>query len=144
MDPASSVAGLISLAGLVIQSAISLHQYCHKYKTLSDQIGSLIQDLGLLQDVLQTIGRINSDTVIRSSLHPKALLDFEINIITCEKDLNMWLQALLELKQRDGRPLKQIAENLKTAANDGQFSQIRAKIASHRQQLGVQLSLINT
>ena len=143
MDGASSIAGLVSLAGLVLESAGFLYKFCSTYKKLAGEVKSVIQDVTRLQDLLKHIERVNSDALVINSQDPRALIELEKDIKACEIDLMMWLQALQELQQSSNTSSKKITMSLKAVANGGKFSEMRAKIASHRQQLELQLSHMN-
>lgn len=143
MDGASGIAGLISLAGLVLESVSFLYKYCSRYKKLAEEVESVVQDITRLQGLLQHIERTNGDALVVSSQHPKALVELEMEIQTCETDLSTWLQSLQQFQRTNGRSSKKIIENLKAVANEGRFIEMRAKIASHRQQLELWLSHVN-
>lgn len=64
MDPASSVAGLIGLAALVVQSAVQLRWLCQNYATAREDIGRVSASLQTLQDLLEEATRLINDPSI--------------------------------------------------------------------------------
>ena len=143
MDGASSIAGLVSLSGLVLQSASFLYRFCSKYKNLAEEIQSIVQDITRLQSLLQHVERTIKDDLETRSQSSEALTELQIETKECEMDLSTWLQALQQLHETDQRPSKRIIEKLKAAANEGRFTQMRVKISSHRQQLELRLAHMN-
>lgn len=143
MDGASSVAGLISLAALVLQSATLLYTFCSKYKHIAPEVEAVVQDITRLQALLQQVDRIITDVWVTRSQHPTALLELEMEIRACQNDLDIWLRGLQEFEQSSTNSSKKFLKMLKAAADEGKFSGMRTKIASHRQQLELRLSCMN-
>ena len=144
MDGASGVAGLIGLTGLLIQSAASLCKFCSKYRHLAEKIRGVVDDISRFQSWLNQVKRVTDNVIVKATQHPTALLDFELDIKMCEGDFKSWLHALEMINDTNSeRSSKKTAEKLKAAADGGKFTEMRDRIASHRQQLELRLALFN-
>ncbi|MCJ1473584.1 hypothetical protein MMC13_002235 [Lambiella insularis] len=143
LDPASSIAGIISLAGLLGQSVSFLYQFCSNLKHLGDEVESTVHSIEKLRSLLQHIEKILSDDTARN-LQPSGLLDdLEESIKMCAKDLETWFQAMETLSLIEGRSFKKCVRNLKAVADNGKFPKLRLRLAAHQQHFSTQLGLMN-
>lgn len=143
LDPASSIAGIISLAGLLVQSVTFLYRFCSNLKHIADEVESTVHSIERFQSLLQHIEQILGDGNIIDLQSPSLLNDLAGTIKVCAKDLEIWLQAMEIFHQVEGRSFKKVVRHLKAAADDGRFPKMRIRLAAHQQQLSAHLSVIN-
>ena len=143
MDPASSVAGLISLAGLLVQSASFLYRFCSNLRQVAEEVGLLIRTIEDLQALLRHIEEILRHDIVKTLplLHFSVGLDQRVQ--DCEKDLEAWRQAMQDFQIGERRSLKKCIRSLKAAADEGQFQKIRLRLVMHYEHLSSQLSILN-
>lgn len=144
MDVASSVAGLIGLAGLAVQSATSLYTFCRKIPRVASEVEAVIDEVRCLNQTLESIQQLVSDRGMQkaSSRTNNVIVKLEEEIIRCTKDLEAWNTCMAALKMEDGKWAKNVVKRLKLAADGGKFSEMRLKIASHREQLVLLVELL--
>ena len=58
MDPASAVAGLIGLAALVLQTAVTLKGLCQDYASAEGDVQRILASLQTLEDLLEEATRL--------------------------------------------------------------------------------------
>jgi hypothetical protein len=67
MDPASSVAGIIGLAALVVQTTVQLRWLCQNYATAIEDVERVSSSLQTLLDLLEEATRLMNDPSIINS-----------------------------------------------------------------------------
>jgi hypothetical protein len=144
MDLASGAAGLISLAGLAIQSASTLYTFCHKLPRVAGEVEAIISEIRALSQTLESIQQITSDREAQklSARTSELFAKLQEGVARCTADLEAWNTGMAALKMEDGKWAKNAVKKLKLAADTGRFSETKLKISAHRGQLGLLLELL--
>lgn len=92
MDLASSIAGLIGLAGLAVQSATTLYTFYHKLPRVAGELLSVISEIQRLSQTLQAIQQLISDRVnqILSTRTDGLVSKLREEITQCTAGLKDW------------------------------------------------------
>ena len=143
MDPASSVAGLIGLAGLVIKSASFLYRFCSSFKQVAEEVSSLIGSIEILQTLLRHIEDILRQDPVRALHSTQFIAEWSKRVEECEKDLGTWLQATQLFQSGGARSFKKCVRNLKAAADEGRFRKMRLRLGAHYEHLSLHLNILN-
>ena len=145
MDLASGAAGLISLAGLAVQSASTLYTFCHKVPRVAGEVEAIIREIRTLSQTLESIQQIASDREAQncSARTSGVIAKLQEGVARCTADLEAWNTDMAALKMEDGKWAKNAVKKLKLAADAGRFSETRLKISAHRDQLGLLLEHLN-
>lgn len=144
MDLASSLAGLLGLTGLAIQSASTLYTLCRKIPRVAGEVEAIISEVRGLSETLGSIQQVASHrTAQKASARTSGVVaKLGEEIVRCTKDLEAWTSCMTALKMEDGKSAKNMVKKLKLAADTGRFSETRLKISSHRDQLGLLIELL--
>ena len=138
MEAAGSVAGLVSLAGLVVEGIQTLRTFCLNYGSAGTDIADTAEDLSSLSATIGQLSTIQVDSTAQKSTI--ALL--RRSILTCKDDIDHWLVAVEAADFRDKKGLKRFAKRLTTTFDFSRRSDLRQKIASHRSQLALVVELL--
>ena len=144
LELASSIAGLIGLAGLFVQSASTLYTFCRAIPRVGAEVESVIEEVQRLENVLKSLGYIAEQSK-SSAFSAKAsevgeLLDKEI--LRCHKTIEVALAAMRELQEQCGNKSTNVIKKLKAAADADRFEKIKTRMASHRGQLVLLMELL--
>lgn len=144
MDLASSVAGLIGLAGLAVQSASALYTFCRKIPRVAGEVEAIISEVRRLSQTLEAVKQVASDRTSHkfSSRTSRVIAELGEEIAQCTRDLDAWNTSMVALKMRDGKWARDAMKKLKLAADAGRFSESRLKISAHRDQLALLIELL--
>lgn len=144
LELAASIAGLVGLAGLFVQSASTLYTYCHNVPRVGTEVEAVIREIQRLQDTLKPLELVaEPETASIFSTKAVAIIrNLKEEIEQCTADIQTWLQIMRSLKKEDGKPMKNLITRLKSAADKSRFSQMRQQISSHRSQLVVLIDLL--
>ncbi|KAH8761929.1 hypothetical protein BGZ57DRAFT_931548 [Hyaloscypha finlandica] len=144
MDLASGAAGLISLAGLAVQSASTLYTFCHKVPRVAGEVEAIISEIRALIQALESIQQIASDREAQkcSARTSGVIAKLQEGVTRCTADLEAWNTGMAALKMEDEKWAKNAVKKLKLAADAGRFSETKLKISTHRGQLGLLLELL--
>jgi hypothetical protein len=144
MDLASSLAGLIGLAGLAVQSASTLYSFYRKVPRVAGEVEAIIIEVQRFSQTPESIQHISSDRATQK-LSPRTngiVTKLQDEIAKCTTDLEDWNSSMTALKLSDGRWAGNTLKKLKLAADAGRFSEMRLKIAAHRDQLMLLIELV--
>jgi len=144
MDLASSVAGLIGLAGLAVNSALTLYTFCRKIPRVAGEVEALLDEVRRLRQTLESIQQVISDRGMQkaSARTSGLVVTLQEEITRCTTDLKTWTSSMAALNMKDGKWAKNTLNRLKLAADAGRFSETRLKISSHRDQLALLVELL--
>ena len=144
MDLASSVAGLIGLAGLAVNSASTLYTFCRKLPRVAGEVEAVLDEVRRLSQTLGSIQQVVGDrgTQTASARTPGVVVKLQEEITRCTADLETWTSSMAALEMDDGKWAKNSVKKLKLAADAGRFSETRLKISSHRNQLALLVELL--
>jgi hypothetical protein len=144
LELASSIAGLIRLTGLFVQSASTLYTFCHAIPRVGAEVESVIEEVQRLENVLKSLRYIaeqsKSSTFSAKASEVGELLDKEI--LQCHKTIEVGLAAMRELQEQCGHKSTNIIKKLKAAADADRFEKIKASMASHKVQLVLLMELL--
>ena len=143
MDPASSVAGLIGLAGLLIKSASFLYRFCSSFKQVAEEVSSLVRSIENLQALLRYIEEILRQDAARGLQSTQFIAEWKERIEECERDLRTWLQAIQLFQSGDPKVFRKCVRNLKAAADEGRFRKMRLRLSAHYEHLSLHLDILN-
>ncbi|MCJ1438962.1 hypothetical protein MMC27_008352 [Xylographa pallens] len=143
MDPASSVAGLIGLAGLLIKSASLLYGFCSSFKQVAEEVSSLVRSIENLQALLRYIEDILRQDAVRALQSTQFIAEWDNRVEECEKDLRNWLQATQVFQSGDLKSFKKCVRKLKAAADEGRFRNMRLRLGAHYDHLSLHLNILN-
>jgi len=144
MDLASSVAGLIGLAGLVVQSASTLYTFCHKIPRVAGEVEAIVNEIGKLNQSLESIRHAIADRATQK-LSPRSkevVTKIREQVKQCTSDLDAWNSSMTALRMNDGKWAGNAIKKLKLAADAGRFLEMRGKISAHRDQLVLLVELL--
>jgi hypothetical protein len=144
MDLASSVAGLLGLAGLAVQSASTLYTFCRKIPQVAGEVQAIINEVGRLSETIKSIQQVVSDRTTQKS-SPRTfgvIAKLQDEITRCMAGLEVWTASMAALEMENGKRAKNMIKKLKLAADVGRFSDMRLKISSHREQLALLVELL--
>jgi hypothetical protein len=144
MDLASSVAGLIGLAGLAVNSASTLYTFCRKIPRVAGEVEAILDEIQRLSKTLESIQHVVGDrgTQKASARTSDLVVKLQEEITRCTADLETWTSSMAALEMEDGKWAKNSVKRLKLAADAGRFSETRLKISSHRDQLALLVELL--
>ena len=137
MDPASAVAGLISLAGLVLEGVQTLRTFCLDYKHAGRDIHDTAADIQSLATVIAQLQELSSV----EAAQPSTLTLLRHSIIACKQDVDTWLSAIQSTRFCDKKGVQRSLKRLSAALDWSRRGHLRQKIASHRAQLSLVLEL---
>lgn len=105
MDLASSVAGLIGLAGLAVQSASTLYTFCHKIPRVAGEVEAIIDETQRLNQTLEAVKQVTSDRSARklSARTDGIIVKLQQEIGQCTTDLEAWNSSITVLRMKDGK-----------------------------------------
>jgi signal transduction protein with GAF and PtsI domain len=145
MDLASSVASLIGLAGLAVQSASTFYTFCHKIPRVAGEVEAIVNEIQRLNQTLESIRHVIDDRTAQK-LSPRTngvIAKLQDQVKQCTTDLEAWNKSVTALKMRDGKWSSNAVKKLKLAADAGRFLEMRGKISAHRDQLTLLVELLN-
>jgi hypothetical protein len=144
MDLASSVAGLIGLAGLVVNSASTLYTFCRKIPKVAGEVEAILDEVRRLSQTLGSIQQVVGDrgTQTASARTFGLVVKLQEEITSCTADLKTWKSSMAALEMKDGKWAKNTVKKLKLAADAGRFSETRFQISAHRDQLALLVELL--
>ena len=138
MDPASNIAGLVSLAALVLEGISTLRTFCLDFKQAGSDIQDTANDLYGLQTVLGQLTTLPTANLFQ----PSTVTLLRRTIIDCKEDIDKWLYATNDARYSDKKGLKRVWKRLNATLDFGRRGDLRQKISSHRSQLGLVLELL--
>ena len=144
LDPASSVAGLIGVAGLFIQTASYLYKFCSHLKQVKDEVESIVKEMEELRTILPHIGSIIDDESTRACQSEDLIHELGKGISACKCDLQLWIESMQKLQSQDGKTWKKCVRHVKAAFDEGHFTKLRLRLAWHQRNLTMHLGVLNT
>jgi hypothetical protein len=141
LEVAASVAGLIGLVGLFVQSATTLYTFCHNIPRVAAEVGGLVQEVERLNNVLSLLHPMILNATSHS-LSPRVVKQLEEEIGTCTENLATWLGSMKGVEEAEKISIRSCIKKLKLAADSNRFSDMRIRLSSHRGQLGILLELL--
>jgi len=147
IELASSVAGVIGLAGLTLQSASALYTFCHAIPRVAGELEAIIEEIQKLQNLLKVTRTILDDCAGKGNIlssSPSSLeTQLQQEVTACEGRLRAWSCELATLQTKNGQWVANVTKKLKLAADRGRFMDLRSKLSSHREQNGLFLGLLS-
>jgi hypothetical protein len=140
LELASSLAGLVGLAGLFVQSASSLYIFCRNVPKVDVEVKSVIEEIQRLEDLLKLLENVIGQNF--SSDASRAIKLLEKEIAQCTADLQVWLVTMKELEGKHGKKMGNFVKTLKSAADNGRFDHIRLRLSSYREQFAALIGLL--
>ncbi|MCJ1403748.1 hypothetical protein MMC11_006971 [Xylographa trunciseda] len=143
MNVASSVAGLVGLAGLLLQSASFLYRFCSNYHQVAEEVSSLVGSIENLQALLRHIEDILRRDTVKALQSLQCIAEWDKRVKECEKDMGAWLQTIQVFQSGDAKAFKKCVRNLKAAADEGRFQKMRLRLGGHYEHLSLHLNILN-
>ena len=131
----ASIAGLVRLVGLFVQSTSSLYVFCSAYPKVAAEISHIIEDIQSLEHFLREVESFVRTNAARISHGSTVLLELEKNSIEITSHLEEWMAMMKKLQSEKGKNTSNIIKKLKSAADKGKFLDMRTKVSSLRNQL---------
>lgn len=132
----ASIAGLVSLVGLFVQSTSSLYVFCSAYPKVAAEISHVIEDIQSLEHFLREVESFVRTNAARISYGSSTvLLELEKKFIEITSHLEEWMAIMKKLQNEKGKNTSNIIKKLKSAADKGKFLDMRIKVSSLRNQL---------
>ena len=157
MEAASSIAGLASLAGLVLEGIKTLRTFCLDFKAagtdlqetagLRSPITTPVENrsrLHYITDDLQSLGSALSQlgsVTSQEGIQPSTVTLLRRTVIGCKEDVDKWLVAIHQANYQDKKGISRILKRMNATFDCSRRGELRQKIASHRSQLGLALEL---
>jgi hypothetical protein len=149
-DPLSICASVITVAGLVCQSAISLISFIEGAIHIDQSVLALQDEFNSLKNVASAI----AETVSSPSIRDQAWLDddaqkvfnlLEGSLKGCSDNLQCFKTALIEVKSSrfTAKALRQPITQIKLDMKSRQIMLLRGQIASHSSAMQLGLQIIN-
>ncbi|KAH8891264.1 hypothetical protein GQ53DRAFT_866126 [Thozetella sp. PMI_491] len=144
---AASLVGIVAFVGQSIDGLGKLKAFFDDVKKAKKKISALLSDIDELQDMLLRVQRLgevfNQDAA--NSLPASSLPDFsalQMNVEACGEDILIWVKAAQELDLGSAIGLRAFFQRARVAAEKALFEEFGRKIASHRQRIGLSLSVL--
>lgn len=138
MEAAASVAGLLGLAGLVIQGVTTLQTFCSNFEGASQDATDAIRDLRGIQNILEQLSTFPKHDAFRSSTI--AMLEREVQ--ECGLDVDRWVGQIAKLDPSAKKRLKRFKSKASSAFKHAEIVEMRGKTASHRSQLTILVEML--
>jgi hypothetical protein len=141
---ASSVAGVLSLAGVTIDSIVKLHGFFKDVSSASRTISRFLQDINKLIKLMEDV-----KTLLRSvagiPAQPGAgfkIAALEIQLEDCSRDVYRWLQLASDHHPGFSKGTKAGFKKFWVAVNKGEVRGISEDIKEHRHGILASLSVL--
>lgn len=138
---ASSITGILSLAGQTLDGILKLHDFFSAVAGASKTLDRFLRDINLLvktiEEVKLLLGRF--EVGLGGDLKVAAL---EIQLQDCEKDVHGWLAIAREHHPGFSSGTKKGFKKFWVAVNKGLVSGIESEIRGHRHSLVASLSVL--
>lgn len=138
----ASIAGLVSLVGLFVQSTSSLYVFCSAYPKVAAEITYVIEDIQSLEHFLREVESLVQTNAARILHGSTVLLELEKKFIEITSHFEDWMAVMKKLQNEKGKNTSNIIKKLKSAADKGKFLDMRTKVSSLRDQLGGLLEIL--
>lgn len=142
---ASSIAGLVSLAGQALDGILKRRGFFKDCVSASKTVDRFLRDLNsliqTLEDVKSIITRLKNATA--STFNNKAMISsLQIQLEDCSKDVHEWIWIASEQHAKFPKDNKAIFKRFMVAVNKESYADIFKEIGNHRDALAPKLSLI--
>lgn len=142
---ASSIAGIVSLAGQALDGIIKLRGFFKDCASSSKTIDRFLRDLNSLIQTLEDVKSIiaSLESVALKSFDCKSILSsLQIQLEDCSKDVYDWVRIASEQHPRLATGSKATFKKFLVAANKDSIEGIFKEIASHKENITLKLSII--
>ena len=155
---ASSIAGILSLAGQTIEGIIKLRGFVKDVKSSPKIVNTFLRDVESFQDSLSQTQQLISqlpdprpatftppDVICEppNAIIPnQALESLNWRLGECAKDVDEWLRVANKLNPGSATGAEAFFKKLRVAVNKDGFSEFHSQIARHQRGLGISLSVI--
>ena len=137
MDGFSSIAALLSLIGLAVQTTSGLHELCSRCKGSTRDVKDLASDMYALQNVMKQLHGLPLDACTVSTL---AGLQYDVS--KCKSDLDEWLVQLQKADPDESSGFARVGKKVGLSIGHNLIGEVREKVASHRAQLSLQVGIV--
>ncbi|MCJ1393723.1 hypothetical protein MMC18_006599 [Xylographa bjoerkii] len=144
LSAASSIAGILSIAGQSIDGIVKLKQLFSDISAASKTIGTFLQHINSLLHVLNDVEALLSqlDTQVYSGTINISTTSLQIELEDCLKDVFTWLRVAGSLRPPSDLGARVWFKKVWVAINQNSVKGIREDIGRHKQALQVNLALI--
>ena len=140
---ASSIAGIVSLAGEALNGIIKLRGFFKDCASASKTIDRFLRDLnsliGTLEDVKSIVVRLEGAVAFDTK---SILSSLQIQLEDCTKDVYIWVAIASEQHPKFAVGSKATFKKFLVAANKESISDIFKEISSHRDNIALKLSIV--
>jgi len=139
----SSVGGIVSIAGQVLSGIRKLREFFKDYGSASKSIDRFLRDLNSLIQTLEDV----KDVVLKlenvSTFGAKTVLSsLQIQLEDCSKNVYDWVRVGAEHRPQSVSGSKAVFKKFLVAVNKECMTDIFKDIESHKDNIGLKLSLI--
>jgi hypothetical protein len=146
---AASITRLAAAAGQALEGIIQLRAFFKDVSLAPRRIADLLNDLESLEKTLSNIQQLVT-TLERTSTEqsrPGAGLGGNTGILkahlkACADDIVRWVKITKEADPRSEKGIKGFFKKVKIAADKSGFAELGGKISTHRQRIGMRLSVL--
>ena len=144
LSVASSIAGILSIAGQSIDGIVKLKQLFSDISFASKTVETFLRDINSLLHVLNDVETLLSqlDTRIYSGAIEVSTASLQIELEDCLKDVFIWLRLAEGLRPPSDLGARVWLKKVWVAINQNSIKGIREDIGRHKQALQINLALI--
>ncbi|KAK1635016.1 hypothetical protein BDP81DRAFT_395490 [Colletotrichum phormii] len=146
VSAAASIAGLLSIAGHVVNGLIKLNDFVQAAKEMDIRTESLNAKVGLLSETLEDVNALlqtyerSLPSIVETSWEPN-IATLRSHLVRCGKDLDEWSKSYKSVKKSTSKRRKflDIIQNKRLRG----ISDMEIKLTAHRSQLIFDISVLN-
>lgn len=144
---AVGLAAIAAFAGQAIEGIIKLRAFFNDVSLAPRRTADLLGDMESLENTLLDIQQLIT-TLERSSIEKLDTgAEFNTSILkshlkACAEDIALWVKVTREADPRSEKGLKAFFKKVKIAADKSGFAELGRKISTHRQRIGISLSVL--
>ncbi|MCJ1441100.1 MAG: hypothetical protein MMC23_001586 [Stictis urceolatum] len=138
MDLASEIAGLVGLASVFAQGAVTIYKIGSRYRSISEYLRGVVDEADALLDILRQTQQVLIHTAVQSSLSQGSQQAISKLTTDTEEKLRRWLQELHSMQSEDGT-----RKRLKLAVSDGKLFALRCALSAQRESFIAQISVLS-
>ena len=138
MDLASEIAGLVGLASVFAQGAVTIYKIGSRYRSISEYLRGVVDEADALLDILRQTQQVLIHTAVQSSLSQGSQQAISKLTTDTEEKLRRWLQELHSMQSEDGT-----RKRLKLAVSDGKLFALRCALSAQRESFIAQILVLS-
>ena len=142
LGEAASIAGLISLAGQAVQATSALYTFIQTYKHTKPKLLGIADEIAQLQRTIIDIRAIANHAAATPEIDGYCLR-LHGKLLTCQSRIRGWKEKIhLQLKAKGRSRAENFLKKIKIAADRDFLGDIRAQIIRTREEMILELSIL--